>query len=723
MTKKISSLVVTGMLMLAGTINAQQSSSIWVKVKQESKIAYTYQNGSLHFTDALVESTMGSLSITGVTKALPSSRNSDLQKVYSITCNCDVNDLLVAASRVPSVFEGMEEGPRYETMATPNDYTLSFSNDYALNLINAGGAWDQTAGDSTIVIAITDANYYLGHEELVGKYDLVTPNYNTTYTHGTAVAITAGGNTNNGLGKSSIGYNSRLQLRSMNYNEVLDAAYSGADVINMSWASGCYYSQYQQDVMTEVHNLGVVLVASAGNGTTCNNASALVYPASYQHVLSVSSVGPMDNHERFVGNAASTHQHNTAVDICAPGYDVALSTAPGVYTTGNGTSFAAPYVSGTVALMLSVNKCLTPDDIEYILKTTTTKLDELNPQYAGLLGAGRLDASAAVSLASKINKLGITVSSTYKCGTGEYTYTVDASMAQAPYTITWSNGTEGQTADLTAGTHWVSVVDASGCVGYVAFEVTAVEILDVKAEVLGARCHGEDNGSVEMTINGGLAPYTVIWSDGSSDEDRMDLSAGEYTAQVIDGMGCTITTIYQITEPSLLTAAIEDVDIFIAEQGSINLAVNGGVAPYTYSWSNGSMTEDLNDLGAGFYEVYVEDANGCGVSVNTFITDEVIGTAPGKEGTSDAVSGQTSGIEEASNEGSFSVYPNPSEGQVTVSWTGEVSEVLVFTANGQLVQRLNGNGQEVKVEGLSTGMYTVMGLGQGVKFSKKITVL
>ena len=101
----------------------------------------------------------------------------------------------------------------------------------------------------------------------------------------------------------------------------------------------------------------------------------------------------------------------------------------------------------------------------------------------------------------------------------------------------------------------------------------------------------------------------------------------------------------------------------------------------------------------------------------------MIGTAPGKEGTEEVANGQTSGIEEASNEGAFSVYPNPSEGQVTVSWTGEVSEVLVFSANGQLVQRMDTNSQEVKVEGLSTGMYTVIGLGQGVKFSKKLTVL
>jgi len=125
--------------------------------------------------------------------------------------------------------------------------------------------------------------------------------------------------------------------------------------------------------------------------------------------------------------------------------------------------------------------------------------------------------------------------------------------------------------------------------------------------------------------------------------------------------------------------------------------------------------------------VYVEDANGCGVSSHTFITEEVIGSTSGKDGaqnTGSTESGQTSGIEEAANETALNVYPNPSEGDVTVTWSGEVNEVLVFAANGQLVQRVNvGANESIQISGLSTGIYTVIGVGREVKFSKKITVL
>ena len=93
------------------------------------------------------------------------------------------------------------------------------------------------------------------------------------------------------------------------------------------------------------------------------------------------------------------------VDIAAPGYDVALSAAPGWYLNTSGTSFAAPYVSGTAALMLAVNPCLTNDDLEILLKSSAANIDALNPSYVGLIGAGRLDAYEAVMLASQTEKL------------------------------------------------------------------------------------------------------------------------------------------------------------------------------------------------------------------------------------------------------------------------------------------------------------------------------
>ena len=108
-----------------------------------------------------------------ITKPLSNSRQSHLQQVYEISCECDVVDLYVAMHKVPGL-SGIEYGPVYETLAEPNDYhTYTYYNnpnltsDWHLNLIWAQAAWDVTHG--TEAIAISDQNYWINHEDLVGK--------------------------------------------------------------------------------------------------------------------------------------------------------------------------------------------------------------------------------------------------------------------------------------------------------------------------------------------------------------------------------------------------------------------------------------------------------------------------------------------------------------------------------------------------------------------------
>ncbi len=336
----------------AFTSFAQQTGTVWVTAKNAASLHLTVENGEVKTSHVGLENLIQQQGVTSIKKAFPASRRA-LSNVYELTCQCDANDLLAETAKLADIFETPEIAEAPSSLFTPNDYALAYANDYALELINAKGAWDVSRGKASVVIAITDVNYYTNHEELMGKFTVVSPNYNTDYTHGTAVAIAAAGNTGNNLGKSAIGYLSSLQLRARSYNDVLEASYSGAHVVNMSWTTGCTFNVYAQQAIDEAFANGTVLVASAGNGSTCGGADNLVYPAAYNHVIAVSSVGPNDNHERVIGNPSTTHQHNASVDICAPGYDVAISTAPGVYTTGSGTSYAAPLVSGTIALMLA----------------------------------------------------------------------------------------------------------------------------------------------------------------------------------------------------------------------------------------------------------------------------------------------------------------------------------------------------------------------------------
>ncbi|OFZ66975.1 MAG: hypothetical protein A3D92_02915 [Bacteroidetes bacterium RIFCSPHIGHO2_02_FULL_44_7] len=370
-----------------------QSENIWVTFEEAPSLTYS-SDGKIECQNTSLQALIDQHHITGIEQALSNSRKPNLQKVYEVTCDCDVLELMLDINSKNLGLSNPEIGPNYRLLYDPNDYFATFSSDYALDLIKAKGAWDYSHGDSNVIIGICDANYHLANIDLIGKWlSFSSPNNNPNYEHGTAVALTAAGNTDNGVGKSAIGFNCRLNLRSISYNNVLDLSYAGSRAINVSWYSSCFYSAYVQEVVDEVYQNGGIIVAAAGNGTTCAGPSNLVFPASCDHVISVTSIGPSDNHEQIISDTASTHQHNTAVDICAPGYDIATGSS---WTFGpvitSGTSFAAPYVTGTIGLMLAIRPCLTFEDVENLLKESATNIDLLNPNYAGLLGAGRLDA-------------------------------------------------------------------------------------------------------------------------------------------------------------------------------------------------------------------------------------------------------------------------------------------------------------------------------------------
>jgi subtilisin family serine protease len=377
-----------------------QSSKVWVTILNDEYVPFYTTDRKLISKDSVFNNYINLLGISSCNQALPSSKNKMLLKVYELSSNSSQYELENTLQNFVSAVTGVYPAPVYDTLQTPNDYNIVPGiNNYALDLINAQLAWDITQGDSNVVVAIIDQSYNPNHSELLGKYVYMNAGTATT-THGNAVAILAAGKTNNNNGLSSIGYNCKLALHLMNFNEILNAAYAGRKVINMSWTSGCFYNYYAEQVINEAYSTGAFLVASAGNGSTCGNPSSYVYPAAYDKVFSVTSIGPLDNHMRIPNDTNSTHQHNDKVDLSAPGYDVAVNPQDGWFIQNSGTSYAAPIVSGTVGLMLSVNPCLSQKDIDTILRITAVNIDTLNPTYIGKLGAGRLNAQAAVQAAA-----------------------------------------------------------------------------------------------------------------------------------------------------------------------------------------------------------------------------------------------------------------------------------------------------------------------------------
>ena len=235
----------------------------------------------------------------------------------------------------------------------------------------------------------------------------------------------------NGIGLSSIGFNSNIAFTDdlFNNNEVLLLAQvPGVRVINCSWLNGCTFSQTDNNLYASIrddHN--VVVTAGAGNGPDHCGENALIYPAAYESVINVTSIGHQFNvgtttlingqnikfnwKDCYLHNAdvpASHHHNNTAVDICAPGFNVGSITMNNGYTGVWGTSFAAPQVAGVCALVAAVDPCLTAQQIrDIVVQTADPSIYQIsvNQPVIGLLGSGRLDAYQAVKRAFDLGSI------------------------------------------------------------------------------------------------------------------------------------------------------------------------------------------------------------------------------------------------------------------------------------------------------------------------------
>jgi subtilisin family serine protease len=730
-------------------ISYSQQAVVWATVPDYTSLLLnkTVLTNRLTTGNPALQNVFENLPITSIEPALPASKSPKLQKVYEIKCNCEASELIRQLESKSTYFKKLENLGIAEPLYTPNDYNLAMPNDYALDLINAEGAWDITHGNISIVIAITDFNYIPYHEELMNKIDYITPNNNSGYAdHGTAVAITAAGETNNNTGKSSIGFNTPLQLRTPYFNQILEASASGIRIVNVSWTNTCTYSTYAQAVLDEVYANGTIVVAAAGNGGTCYGASNLVYPAAHDHVFSVTSVGPWDNHERVIGNPNSTHQHNATVDLCAPGYDVALSSYPGTYITGNGSSFAAPLVSGTIALMLAVNPCLTVDQIEFILKETAVNIDAMNPTYVGMIGAGRLDAQAAVAMAEDFITLPITGTITSTCETTDQSVVLDLSAGTAPFAIEWNTGATTTTLqNISPGTYTALVTDHEGCKGNLTIVVDTLEQIVLNQQVTGVLCNNyfsaSNTGSVQLNVSGGHPGYTYVWSNGATTDAIFNLSQGNYSVVVTDSMGCSEAMSFVITFPTEMETSISSTPYTRNSYGTINLTVSGGTQPYTYYWvadGLGQTAQDLTNLLPGFYEVQIIDANGCIDAQYTYVydlmqhytgTNTVFKPAGTKPGTTNLVSAQirkkNGKISAAMCLEAVQIFPNPARNFTTVYFEGIALQTIVLTdLSGKILQTILVAEDAIQEEILvrSAGEYFVVLISkEGEKVVRKIS--
>ncbi|MCC6463663.1 MAG: T9SS type A sorting domain-containing protein [Saprospiraceae bacterium] len=128
-------------------------------------------------------------------------------------------------------------------------------------------------------------------------------------------------------------------------------------------------------------------------------------------------------------------------------------------------------------------------------------------------------------------------------------------------------------------------------------------------------CGGPNSGGIALSVAGGTPGYTYAWSNMATQEDLTDLSAGTYTVTVTDAGGCTATATATVeTHPFSVETQSGAATCAGLSDGEIDLNVNGGTPPYTYSWSDLPAAGDPQDRSAllpGTYSVSVSDSGGC----------------------------------------------------------------------------------------------------------------
>ncbi|MDI6751328.1 MAG: S8 family serine peptidase [bacterium] len=345
-----------------------------------------------------------SFGIVSVKQAFPRVEKKRFSSVYRLKFSekQDIFKVIASYKKNPDI-EYAEPNYIVKALYTPNDPFLS--SQWAIGKISAKEGWDLTMGTVGVTIAIIDTGIDLDHGDIfststpfsdlkpkiIKGWDYVNedPEPDDDNGHGSHVAGIASGLTDNGTGTAGLAGSCRLlALKVLDKNRLgycSDVAYSileaveiGAKVINMS-LGGSGYSQILEDACDYAKEKGVLVIAAAGN----NNSTTKCYPAGYDSVMAVAATDGWDKRCTF-------SNYGDWVDISAPGGNILSTYKNGAYKRLDGTSMAAPFVSGLAGLLFSYIGTLTAEDVKNIIKKTADNLS-----WTGG-GAGRINVRRAL---------------------------------------------------------------------------------------------------------------------------------------------------------------------------------------------------------------------------------------------------------------------------------------------------------------------------------------
>jgi len=184
------------------------------------------------------------------------------------------------------------------------------------------------------------------------------------------------------------------------------------------------------------------------------------------------------------------------------------------------------------------------------------------------------------------------------------------------YSYVWNNGdTTEDLGNLGAGSYYYTVTDQNGCITTDTIEITE-PILNIQESVTDVSCFGGINGSVLVSVSGSTAPYYIFWDNNIN---TSLLSAGTYSYQIIDSIGCSYNDSLIVSDPDsfVVIENITNVSCYGFNDGEIVLDVTGATPPYIVDWFGFSTI----NMSAGTYNFTILDSNNCAYSEIAIVSE------------------------------------------------------------------------------------------------------
>jgi len=326
-------------------------------------------------------------------------------------------------------------------------------------------------------------------------------------------------------------------------------------------------------------------------------------------------VDPGGNYSNVLAGQLVTAILNTGFDAYDPNF------SSNAINTGNLVIVSGTFAGFTInQLIAEANNTIGGCNSTYSYSALNDALTSFNENYDnGTTDNGHITCQTPCT---------ISVSGTYKDASchGDDNGSIDITVTGANGNITylWNDGnTSEDRTGLTAGTYGVSVKDSKGCEASTSFTISEPDALNASAITADITTVGGNDGSIDLTVTGGTKPYTYSWSDGSTDEDRTGLTAGTYKVTITDAHGCSTEASYTLKQPECniaVSGTVGDVKCYATVSGTIDISVTGANGLVSYLWNDGNTNEDRSSLSAGSYNVTVTDVTKCQASASFTIT-------------------------------------------------------------------------------------------------------